>query len=75
MQEHPAVLADALADGGAVDHAVARYEQAVDHVGIVFHAELEILDDPIHGEVVLDLLVGVRGLDTASAALRPTRPA
>lgn len=57
VQEQPTVLTHMLANGRAVDNAMPRREDAVDHVGIVLHAQLEVFHDAEHREVILDRLV------------------
>lgn len=39
-------------DGRTVEDAIKRREQAVDHVWVVVHAQLEVFDDVVDGEVV-----------------------
>jgi hypothetical protein len=42
-----------------MDHALPRGKQAVDHVGVVIHAQLDILHDAEYREIILNFLVGI----------------
>lgn len=52
VQEHLALLAHHLRDLAAVYDTLTRHEQTVDHVRVVVHTKLEVVDDVVRVQIV-----------------------